>query len=205
VGFLKRLLGVEPKLVKLVSACIITDEDHKYFVSFSKHHPQLQLPEYVRLVLHYYAKILFNFDPSDPTMTESARTLKSMMDSVLAAGIHRESDIFYHANVDDVSKMVSSPPTNQPREIRATLYFVDTIQRHITTEVPGNLYAQHMVISVMAALKGALKEMDKECTEILHRSLTNMNRAYDSGESHSELRNLAAIPTTAYMSAIMGE
>ncbi len=57
----------------------------------------------------------------------------------------------------------------------------------------------------MAALKGALKEMDKECTEILHRSLTNMNRAYDSGESHSELRNLAAIPTTAYMSAIMGE
>lgn len=72
MGFLKKLLGLEPKLIKLLSAHIVTDEDHRYFISFSKHHQQLQLPEFVRLILHYYAKILFNFDPSDPEISQSA-------------------------------------------------------------------------------------------------------------------------------------
>jgi hypothetical protein len=52
MGFLKRLLGLEPTLIKLLSARIVTDENHKYFILFSKHHPQLQLPEFVRLILH---------------------------------------------------------------------------------------------------------------------------------------------------------
>jgi len=32
-----------------------------------------------------------------------------------------------------------------------------------------------------------------------------MHSAYDAGQSFSEMQNLAAVPTTAYLSAIMGE
>ncbi|MFQ5817375.1 MAG: hypothetical protein ACE5H2_05380, partial [Terriglobia bacterium] len=137
--FLKRLLGLQPKLLKLLSAHIVTDEDHTYFVSFSRHHPQLQLPEFVRLVLHYYAKVLFNFDLSDPRMSESAAILKSIINSVLAGGIHPDSNILKSANIDDVATMVSYPPSNAPREIITTLYFIDTTQRHVTTEFPRNV------------------------------------------------------------------
>ncbi len=205
MGFLKKLLGLEPNLIKLLSARIVTDENHRYFISFSKHHPQLQLPEFVRLILHYYAKMLFNFDPSDPEMSQSAFILRNMVHSVLVKGIRKDSNILQSAGIDDVAMVVSSPPRNEPREIAATLLFVNTTQRHITTDIPINVYAQHMVFSVMALLQAVLREMDAGCIDVLNRSLTNMNAAYDSGQSYSDMQNLAAIPTRAYMSAKMGE
>lgn len=203
--FLKRLLGLEPNLIKLLSARIVADENHRYFISFSKHHPQLQLSEFVRLILHYYAKMLFNFDPSDPEMSQSAFILKNMVQLVLAKGIRKDSNVLQAVDIDGVAMMVSSSPRNAPREIVATLLFVNTTQRHITTDIPRNVYAQHMVFSVMALLQAALREMDQECIGVLNRSLANMNAAYDSGQSYSDMQNLAAIPTRAYMSAIMGE
>lgn len=206
MGFLKKLFGLEPNLIKLLSARIVTDEDHRYFISFSKHHTQLQLPEFVRLILHYYAKMLFNFDLSHPEMSQSAFILKNMVHSVLAKGIRKDSNILQAAGIDDVAMMVSSPPRNVPREIVATLSsFVNTTQRHITTDIPRNVYAQHTVFSVMALLQAVLREIDQECIDVLNRSLASMNAAYDSGQSYSDMRNLAAIPTRAYMSAIMGE
>ncbi len=205
MGLLKKLLGLEPKSIKLISARIDTDEDHQYFISFSKHHPQLQLPEFVRLILHYYAKILFNFDPSDPEMSQSAFILKNMIQSLLDKGIRKDSNILEDAEIDDVAKIVSSAPGNIPREILATLFFVDTTRRHITTDIPKNAYAQHMVFSVVAVIQVALKEMDQDCIDVLNRSLSGMNDAYDSGQSYSDMQNLAAIPTEAYLSAIMGK
>ncbi|MDO8631492.1 MAG: hypothetical protein Q7R41_13480, partial [Phycisphaerales bacterium] len=64
----------------------MTDEDHMYFVSFTRHHPDLQIPEFVRLMLHYYAKMLFNFDPANREMSQSALILKNMVGSVLTVG-----------------------------------------------------------------------------------------------------------------------
>ena len=205
MGFLKKLLGLEPNLIKLLSVCIVTDEDHWYFISFSKHHPQLQLPEFVRLILHYYAKILFNFDPSDPEMSKSAFILKNMIQSLLDKGIRKDSNILQDAEIDDVAKVVHSSPRNMPREIVATLFFVDTTRRHITTDIPRNAYAQHMVFSVMALIQAALIELDQDCIDVLNRSLSSMNEAYDSGQSYSDMQNLTTIPTEAYLSAIMGE
>jgi len=205
MGFLKKLLGIEPNLVKLISVKIMADEDHNYFVAFSKHHSQLQLPEFVRLVLHYYSKILFNLDPANSEMAQSATILKKMMDAVLATGIKKDTNILDIADISDVVKIVSSKPHNNPRQIVATLFFVNTTQRHITTDIPKNVYAQHTVFSVMALLQAILSEIDGECIDVLNRSLKNMQSAYDAGQSFSEMRNLAAVPTNAYLSAIMGE
>lgn len=205
MGFLKKLLGIEPNLTKLISARIVTDEEHRYFISFSKHHSQLQLPEFVRLILHYYAKTLFNFDPSDPEMSQSALILKNMVQSLLDKGIRKDSNILQDAEIDDVAKIVSSSPEDMPREIVATLFFMDTTRRHITTDIPRNVYSQHMVFSVAALIQATLIELDQDCIDVLNRSLSNMNEAYDSGQSYSDMQNLVTIPTGAYMSAIVGE
>ena len=205
MGFLKKLLGLEPNLIKLISARIVTDEEHQYFISFSKHHPQLKLPEFVRLILHYYAKILFNFDPSDPEMSQSAFMLKNMIRMVLNEGIQKDSNILQSADIDDVVTMVSSAPANKPREIVATLFSRDTVQRQITTDIPKNVYAQHMVFSVITLIQAAVSGIDQDCIDVLNRSLSDMNDAYDSGESYSDIQNLSSIPTKAYMSAIMSD
>jgi len=201
MGFLKKLLGLEANLIKLLSARIVTDEDHRYFISFSKHHPQLQLPEFVRLILHYYAKILINFDPSDPEMSQSAFILKNMIQSLLDKGIRKDSNVLQDAKIDDFAKMVSSSPRNMPREIVATLFFVDRTRRHITTDIPKNTYVQHMVFSVVALIQATLIELDQNCIDVLNRSLSAMNKAY----VYSDMQNLAGIPTGAYLSAIMGK
>lgn len=203
MGFLKRLLGLEPGLTKLISVTIVTDEDHNYFVAFSKPHLQLQLPEFVRLILHYYAKILFNFDPSDPEMVQSATILRKMMDRVLTVGIKRDSNILDVADISDVARIVSSRPNNVPRQIVATLFFVNTNRRNITTDIPPDIYAQHMVFSVMVLLQSILAEIDDDCINVLNRSLKNMHSSYDAGQSFSEMENLAVVPTTAYLAAIM--
>jgi len=205
MGFLKRFLGLEPNLIKLISATIVTDEDYNYFVAFSNRHPQLQSPEFIRLVLHYYAKILFNFDPSNPEMVQSATILRIMMNMVLAIGIKKDTDILDVADISDVARIISSKPHNVPRQIVATLFFVNTIQRHITTDIPLNVYVQHMVFSVMVLLQSVLTEIDDDYIDILNRSLKNMHSAYDAGQSFSKIQNVAAIPTTAYLSALIGE
>ncbi len=205
MGFLKRIMGLEPKLMKLLSARIIIDEDHRYSVSFRKHHPDLKMPEFARLVLHYYAKMLFNFDPADPKMALVADFLQAAMRNVLAQGIRSDSDILQAADIGDVARVVGLPPHNIPREITATLYFVSAIHRHIITNVPRNIYAQHAAFSVFALLQAALKEMDGVCLDILQKALSEMNARYESGESYSELSNLSVIPNMAYVSATMGD
>jgi len=205
MGFLKKLLNLESNLVKLVSATIVADENHNYFVTFSEHHPQLQLPEFVRLVLHYYAKILFNFDPSDPEMVHAAVALREMMGTVLAVGIKKDANVLNIVDISDVVKIVPTKPQNVPRQIIATLFFVNTMQRHITTDIPQNVYAQHMVFSVMVLLQSILTKIDKDCVDVLSQSLKNMHSAYDAGKSFSEIQNLNTIPTVAYLAAITGE
>ena len=204
MGFLKRLLGLEPNLMKLLSAHIVVDEDHRYFVSFHRHHPELQLPEFVRLVLHYYAKILFNFDPSDPQMAQSASTLKRMMDSVVTEGVDKDSDILTVANIDDVAQIVTSRPKNDPREIVATLFFVSATRRHITTDIPTNTYVQQMVFSVMVLLQVVINQLDEECVDVLIRALSRMNEAYSLGQEYSDMDSLSSVPNMAYLSAVTG-
>ena len=202
MGLFKKLFGREPSLTKLLSARIVTDEDHSYFVSFSRHHLKLQMPEFVRIVLHYYAKVLFNFDPYDSEMRRSAAMLKRMMRSAVVKGIQRDSNVLKLANIDDEATMVSTPPINVAGEIVVTLFFVDAIQRHITTDIPGNVNAQHMVFSVMVLLQASLRELDVEGLDVLNRSLANMNETYDSGASYFDMENLAVVPTQAYLAAL---
>jgi hypothetical protein len=204
MGILKRILGLEPQLTKLLSAKIVTDEAHKYFVSFSKHHPQLRSPEFARLVLHYYAKTLYNLGSSGSELMQSASILMNLMRSVLAQGIERNADVLRLAGIDDVASIVATLPRHIPREFCATLYFIDTTRRHITTDIPKNGYAQHMVFSVMALLQATLKELDPHSIRVLSESLKRMNNAYESGQSISDLRALTAIPNAAFLSAVTG-
>jgi len=204
MAFLKRLFGLEPDLMKMLSARIVTDEDHRYFISFTKHDPELKLSEFVRLPLHYYAKMLFNFDTTNSEMAQAAFILNNMIRSVLSRGISKNSDVLKSAEIDDVAAVVSAPPRNIPREIMATLYFVDEAQRHIITSLPRSAYAQHSVFSTVALIQATLPQLDEASVGILSRALASMNAAYDTGESYSDIRNLAVVPTLAYHSAVRG-
>ena len=189
--------------MKLLSATIIISEDHRYFVSFERHDPDLQMTEFVRIVLHYYAKMLFIPDPSESEIAEAAVFLRDAMQHVIDDGISTDSNIFRAADIDDVAELVESPPADIPRKIVADLYFVSAVQRHITTEIPPNVYMQETIFSVLALLQAALKELGEENARVLHRSLSRMNELYASGHDYTDVQNVSRIPTSAYADAVM--
>jgi hypothetical protein len=198
MGLLTKFFGGEPKETKLVGVSIVTDEDHRYFVSFCKYHPQVHAPDYVRLVLYYYAKILFSFDPSGQQMSESGSILQQLIETSLFKGIRKDSNIMRDVDIEDVARMVSAPPGNVPRQIAAILFLDSSTRRHVTIRIPKNANAQHMLFSVAALIQATLTKLDEQWVNVLSDSLSTMNKAYDSGQSYS---NVTAIPAEAYVAA----
>jgi hypothetical protein len=201
MGFLTKLFGGEPKETKLLGVSIVTDEDHRYFVSFCRYHPQVHAPDYVRLILHYYAKILSNFDPSGQQMSESGFVLQQLIETLLFKGIRKDSNIMRDVDIEDVARMVSVPPGNVPREILATLSLDNSTRRHVTIHIPKSANAQHMLFSVAALIQATLMKLDQKWVTVLNDSLSNMNKEYDSGQSYSKTQNVTAIPADAYVAA----
>ena len=202
MGFLKKLFGLEPKSFKLLSARIATDKDHRYFISFSRYQPKLQPMELVRLALHYYAKILFSLAQTDADRPESALILKNMMQAVLKKNIYKDSNILRDAGIDTAAKLVSSEPSNRPVEIVATLFFMDKMKRRITVDFPRKAETEHLIFSVMALIQATLIYLNQESMDTLNRSLSDMNKIYDSGQSFSDIKNLTIIPTKTFISAL---
>ena len=202
MGFLKRLFGLEPKSFKLLSTRIATDDDYRYFISFSRYQPKLQPMELVRLDLHYYAKILFSLNQTDTGRPESALILKNMMQAVLKKNIHKDSNILRDAGIDSAAKLVSSEPPKMPIEIAATLFFIDKMKRRLTVDFPRKAKSEHLIFSVMALIHATLVYLDKKSIDALNRSLSDMNDVYDSGQSFSDIKSLTIIPTKAFISAL---
>jgi hypothetical protein len=202
MSLFSRLFSRQPNLTKLLSVDIVCDEDFAFNVAFTKHHPDLREPEYVRLLFHYYAKMMFNFDPSNEEMSESALVLRSLMGMIASQRLERSTPVLDIAELSDVASVVASSPTNNPRRIVATLFFVSAVRRHIATEVPENIYAEHAVYSVLVLLQAVLGEIGDECISVLSRGLTHMQGAYESGESFSDIENLSRIPNEAYVLAV---
>ena len=162
MGFLKKLFGLEPKSVKLLSAHIATDEDHRYYICFSKYQPKLQIMELVQLSLHYYAEILFSLDQSDAGRSESALILKNMMQTVVKRNIHKDSNILRDAGIDTAVKLASSELRNKSVEIVATLFFIDKMKRRITVDFPRKADSEHLIFSVMALIHTTLVYLDQD-------------------------------------------
>lgn len=203
MGFFKKILGGEPKLTKLLSAKIIVDEDNNFFTTFREEHSELKNPEYVRMVIHYYAKTLFNFDPDDSEIAISGVMLNGMISAILAQGLAKDKDYFQIADIDDAARIVGSSPTNIPRQIDICLYFVSPTTRHLTIDFTGNVYTQQMAFSVIALLQQAVATMESDLIEVLEKSLKYMNDSYETGTSWSDPNSLSVIPNEAYMTAIM--
>jgi hypothetical protein len=203
MSLLSRLFRPMPNLVGLLRASITMSEQNDCHIAFQPLHPKLQSPEYIRLALHYYAKILFIVVPGTNDML-SAYMLKGMVDKLVASGLTKELNLFEVVDIADVTRLVASPPTDRPRKLVLTLCFVDIPNRIITTEMPRAIYQQQVVFSVIALLQAIIHILDAVEVQILDKALGAMNAAYDSAVSFSDFQNLARVPNQAYLNAIAG-
>ena len=204
-GWLKRIVGLGPNWVRVVSACISADEEYRYFVSLIRYHSQVQHFEYVRLLLHYYARVLFLFDPANEEMVQSANRLKEMMSAIFGRRVDHGCNILQRAGIDGKMTLVTSEPQKNRREIITTLYYLSINllkgELYLKADIPKDATVQQMVYSVPALLQSILPELDGRSVNVLNYAVREMNKAYDAGKSFSDLHNMSAIPTEAFDAA----
>ena len=200
MGIIKRILGLEPSMVELISVKVCVSDKNEYHVVFYNLHPELKQYEYIRLFSHYYSKMLFNLAGD-----MGASMLNQMIYFLLVKGLNKKSDVLKDADIDDVVRLSRFPPSKSTRDYGATLYFIDTVNRQIKTSIPSNGFVQEAVFSVFALLQEIINGLDEGNIFFLERTIRAMYEKYESGQSYADIRNLSLIPTTAYMSALFGE
>src|SRR6266446_970318 len=207
MGVVSRLLrrAFGPKLPALLQVRVSAGEGHHYWVTWKKIHPECQDPEFIRLVAHYYAKVLFNCGAKNDAMGQSAQVCLEFMRTLLRHSIADSTDVLNLANVGDTATFTSGVGERERWRAEATLHLVSMAQRHITTDFPMNTTAQQTVFSVFVLIQSALRQLsDPRDRQVLETVLRNMQAAYDGGMTWADLTNLALVPTRAMNDAILG-
>jgi hypothetical protein len=195
MGLFGKLLGNDK--ISLLKTEITVDEGMNYNVAFTKLHPELKSPEFIRLTLHYYAKILFNFGGTDPQSAQSSDILLNLMNHLCSSTTERTSNILHIVDIDDVVS-ISYPNNNGLRKIEATLNFLDPMTRQIVTKIPMKIYNQQVVYSVFVLLNEVQKHLDEIQLSMLFDKLRTLTSIYMNGEDFSSMRNLSLLPNKVF-------
>ncbi len=201
--FFKNLFGLGPKQIPILKAIITFDEDNNAWVEFEKLHPELKSPEYIRIVLHFYAKMLVIIDPNQLESDLACNQLLSEIDNISIANLKNNPNILKIADIEDVVKL--SRPKEQYHRYVATLFSISGVKRHITTDIPTKGYLQHMAFTIPILIHGILKYLDNEEIEVFQLALKSMNKQYRSGVDFRDLRTWESVPINAYLSSIVSD
>jgi hypothetical protein len=199
--WLKGILGLGPGRVRLVSARIVADEHGRFLISLSRHHGQVPQFEYVRLLLHYYARVLYILNPEDERMIQSAKALKEMMRKIFSRRVDRGNNVLERVGIDGAVTLTASEREKNHPQISLTLYYLSRDQLYLQAEIPKDASLRQVLYSVPALLQSILPELDVRSLNVLNYAVAQMNEAYDRGRSFSELRNLCVVPQEAFESA----
>lgn len=195
MGLLGSLFG--QKKIDLLRAEVLVDESMNYKVNFFKMHSELQSPEYIRIVLHYYSKVLFNFGGSDPQSAQASEVLLRLMAHLCSITNERSSEILEIVDIDDVVS-ISAPSKNKQRKIDITFKFIDPMTRQIVTKIPMKVSSQQVVYSVFVLLHEVQKHLTDIEVSMLFNKLEYLSSLYLGGEDFSSMRNLSLLPNQAF-------
>lgn len=190
-------------MIPLLKATIDIDENNNASVELKKLHPDLANYEYARLVLHYYAKILFNFDPKQPESNAAYLFLLTAIDNISNAALNNTSDILMLADIDDVVQF--RKPKGECYRYIADFFSVSSVRRHIKTKIPCKVYLQQMSFSVPILIHGVLQYLNDSGIEIMKLAFKEMNKQYYSGVDIRKMESINSVPISAYTSAFMSD
>lgn len=192
------------KLIELLTVNVYIDDDYYSSVLWQPLRPDLLTCEYIRIGLHYYAKMLFNYDSNDKDMKLAAEMQRMALERVLIRSISKNTNLLELADIADVVKLVGRPNDNSS-VIVATLYSMTKPLRHlrhITTTVPPDITTQKTVFSVFILFQAIIEFLDNEGIKIFEKALQYMNHKYSSGYNYSSPESLD-LPNQAYIAATM--
>jgi len=199
MGLLGKIIQATTGMKKLVAVKVITDENFNYYVEFQRNDSSARQWEFLRLVLHYYSKMLTLLKDDNVAVT----FLLNAMESVLNQGLTKDTNVLENADIADTVTIVQTPPWDGPKDLSGTLWFIDIIKRHVTTELPKNGYCQDMVFAVFAVLDAFIKNNGPDAVKMMESCLSKMQLAYRSGlVDYHKISSIDDVPNAAFVSII---
>lgn len=205
MGLIQNLLGLNPDIFKLASIQITLSEDFKYHISHKIIFKEATENEYIDLILHYFAKVLYVFNPSDPNAMLVAKFTIETMELILKNKLECNDNIFKKTELENTLKKATSTKDICGNTYHATLYHMSIINRAIKTKIPTKATMQNISMSVFVLIQSTLPILTAKQIFVLQQSLEFMNGMYRNGTNFSSMQSLADLPTLAYWNATVDQ
>lgn len=183
----------------ILRAKILVTPGNEYNITFEKLHPQLQRAEYIRLILCYLAKVLFNFGSGEIFATSE---LLKEISFIQREDITKKTNIIKKAELSDLVKVVDVIKS-QHQVYTIDLVFHSPEYQTAVTKFPLKAVQQQVVFSIPVLIQAVITKLDEEELGVLTKSLRTMYNAYNSGVSFSTLSNMGSVPNEAYLSSLL--
>lgn len=198
MGILDFLFKQNTSGVPVLRAKIIFDDKNNTSAELEKLHPDSPAYEYIKIVLHLYAKMLADLVPGDWNSVPASALLISGIENIAASEITRSSNILQLANIDNTIRF--SVPKRKTYTYLATLYAISGTVRHIATDIPRDGTMQQGVFIVPSLIQEVLKFLDDRQIGVLKQSLRVMTKQYKNGFDYSDLKSWETVPNNAFFS-----
>lgn len=186
---------------RLLEVCVATPDGEHYKVAYEQLRDDTKPVEYVRMVLMFAAKMLYNMGDTQA----HAQQQRAFLDALRQLGSmdpasSSDLDLPIRLGRNLLVEEVAAEPKG--RSIRATLGFVDAQSRSVFTKLPASWYDDQFLDSWLAVLQTTLPKLDELLTRRLFASLERLHELYRSGEEDpTSRRGLVSAPNRAFVEA----
>ena len=190
--FLKKAAGVP-----LLEATVATHDGRTFNVSYQKRHPEMLPVEYVRMILCFAAKMLYNIAPTNP---DEARRLLQCIQMLGETRLSQTSDILTTCGMPIV--VAESSSVSQGKKVKAVLGYKNVMMRSIQTSIPATWFDNQFVCSWLALVQTSLPKLDDMMVDRLQGSLKRMASIYlDDHANPGTMAALVQVPNQAFVDA----
>lgn len=186
---------------RLLEVSVATPDGEHYQVAYEQLREDMKPVEYVRIILMFAAKMLYNMGDTQSHAQQKRAFLEALgqlgsMDPAPNSDLDLPSTLGRKVWVEEVAEEPGG------RSIRATLGFVDATSRSIFTKLPASWYEDQFLDSWLAVLQTTLPKLDGLLTRRLFASLERLHELYRSGEEDpTTRRGLISAPNRAFVEA----
>jgi hypothetical protein len=201
---LRRALGGIPLLSCRIELTEMTDGTAKY----NEERPPLDQSEYARFLLHFYAKMLFNYC-TDRNMSGGVDCLRRSIRQLTpqGPGKHGLAPAVGIVLMENHAAALASLGDTHTDRRKFTGRLVESNadgHRAIHTGVPLSIYPTDPCIATLVAIREAVPLAGPTGCDLLVRGLGVMESALDSGADMSSSQTLYYLPNTAFLEALRG-
>ena len=187
-----------PEPPPLLGVQIFVTDDLAYAVEIDRLNEEVGNVELVRLVLHYFAEVLYRCGESHGSRRPPAIELRLAMARACASAPRDSMELLSAAGLGGaVTVDGARPPAEAAHRIRATLYFVSLSHRGMRAEFPERLPARHTMCSVFVLIHEVLARLTPSDSLLLWKSLAHMQAMYAAGYAYTDAENLSLVPNEA--------